>query len=158
MTESMPPAERACRDCGETLPFAEFVKAKGGVSSCCGKCRGKRAAKHRRTYYASLAPDKRHTLTHRRRAEGYGVAHVPYSRTAIAARWGGACAYCDHPYDHMDHVVPLSRTDEAAELAEVGLSVGDVEGNALPACQSCNLSKSNLTLAEWALRDFGPPF
>lgn len=159
MTDCMPgePA-RACRDCGKTLPHDEFVKSRGGVSSCCKACRGRRAAQHRRAYYAGLGPDKRHTLTHKRRAETYGVAHEEYSRIAVAARWSNTCAYCDSPFDHMDHVVPLSRTEEAAALAEIGLSVGDVEGNALPACRDCNLSKGALTLAEWALRDFGPPF
>lgn len=155
MTDS---THRACRDCGETLPHAEFVKARGGVSSCCTTCRKKRAAKHRRNYYASLPADKRHTLTHKRRAEDYGVAHVEYSRDEIAARWHYVCAYCGGPFDHMDHVHPLSRTEDAEALAAEGLSVGDVAGNILPACRACNLSKGALTLAEWALRDFPPPF
>jgi len=159
MTDRMPePPPRACRDCGETLPHAEFVKARGGVSSCCKACRGKRAARHRRNYYAGLPADKRHTLTHKRRADAYGVPHEEYSRIAVAARWSNTCAYCPAPLDHMDHVHPLSRTEDATEFASAGLSVGDVEGNVLPACRACNLSKGALSLAEWALRDFPPPF
>ena len=74
----------------------------------------------------------------RKRAEGYGVAHVPYSRVAIFARYGGTCAYCSEAATHLDHVVPLSRGGD------------DVESNALPACAPCNLSKGAKTLAEWA--------
>lgn len=96
-----------------------------------------------KNYYRRLPPDKRHTLTHKRRAESYGVEHVAYSRTAILARWGHACAYCGQLATHLDHVVPLSRGG------------ADVEANIVPACASCNLSKGAKTLAEWSLT-FGP--
>jgi 5-methylcytosine-specific restriction endonuclease McrA len=85
-----------------------------------------------------LPPDKRHTLTHKRRAETYGVEHVEYSRTAILERWGHACAYCGAHATHLDHVEPLSRGGT------------DTESNIVPACQTCNLSKGAKTLAEWA--------
>ncbi|MFJ4960967.1 HNH endonuclease [Streptomyces sp. NPDC088729] len=90
-----------------------------------------------------MSPDKRHEVTHKRRAEVYGVAHVAYSRTAVLVRWGYACAYCGERATHLDHVVPLSKGGE------------DVESNILPACQTCNLSKGAKTLAEWAAT-FGP--
>jgi hypothetical protein len=89
-------------------------------------------------YFAKLSPDERNTRTHSRRAAAYGVAHVAYSRTAIFARYGGACAYCDSPAEHLDHVVPLSKGGT------------DTEDNVLPACAPCNLSKGALLIAEWA--------
>lgn len=118
------------------------------VSSACSTCRRKLAADHRRKYYASLPPDKRHTLTHARRAKDYGVVHVEYSRTEILARWKRACAYCNGVATHLDHVHPLSKGGE------------DAEHNIVPACAPCNLSKGAKTLAEWA-ETFGvepPPF
>ncbi|OKI71401.1 HNH endonuclease [Streptomyces sp. MJM1172] len=101
---------------------------------------------HRRKYYASLGTDKRHTLTQRRRAEEYGTKHEEYSRLAILARWGSACAYCGKRAEHLDHVVPLSRGGE------------DVESNMVPACAPCNLSKGAKTLEEWAATFDTPPF
>lgn len=135
---------KVCRQCGRARPPAEFLAGKAQrVSTTCSACRRKLAAKHRRNYYASLPPDKRHELTHARRAKEYGVAHVPYSRTDILARWRRACAYCNGVATHLDHVEPLSRGGE------------DVESNIVPACAPCNLSKGAKTLAEWA-GTFGP--
>ncbi|MEW1550966.1 HNH endonuclease [Streptomyces tsukubensis] len=92
--------------------------------------------------------DKRHTLTQRRRAAGYGVEHKPYSRIEILVRWKSRCAYCGALAQHLDHVVPLSKGGT------------DTENNMVPACIGCNLSKGAKTLAEWAesFRVEPPPF
>jgi 5-methylcytosine-specific restriction endonuclease McrA len=74
----------------------------------------------------------------RRRATKARVAHAPYSRSEIFARWGGVCAYCDAPAEHLDHVIALS------------LGGADAAHNLLPACAPCNLGKGAKTLAEWA--------
>lgn len=140
---------KVCRQCGRAKPPADFLAGKAQrVSSTCSTCRRKAAAKHRRNYYASLPPDKRHELTHKRRAESYGVAHVAYSRTEILARWRRSCAYCNGVATHLDHVHPLSKGGE------------DVESNIVPACAPCNLSKGAKTLAEWSLTfaPQDPPF
>jgi 5-methylcytosine-specific restriction endonuclease McrA len=134
---------KECRLCGRERPASEFVNSKNKPSSTCTPCRKKLAAKHRRNYYAKLPPDKRHTLTHKRRAEDYGVEHVAYSRTEIFKRWHNACAYCGSWATHLDHVEPLSRGG------------ADVESNMVPACAPCNLSKGAKTLAEWT-ETFGP--
>jgi len=48
----------------------------------------------------------------------------------VVAFYGGLCAYCEEAaWGHVDHVVPLSRGG------------ADSIGNAVPACQSCNLRK-----------------
>lgn len=136
---------KECRICHKPKPPEQFIagKAKPRVSSACAPCRAKASAKHRRNFYAKLPPDRRHTLTHKKRAEGYGVEHVEYSRMAVMARWGYTCGYCGAPAAHMDHITPLSRGG------------ADTEGNVIPACAGCNLSKGAKTLAEWALT-FGP--
>lgn len=136
---------KTCRLCERVKPASDFLAGKAKrPSSTCAACRRYKAAQHRRNYYAKLPPDKRHTLTHKKRAEGYGVEHEVYSRTAIMARWNYRCAYCgEEPATHLDHVVPLSKGG------------ADKEGNMLPACAGCNLSKGAKTLAEWA-ESFGP--
>jgi 5-methylcytosine-specific restriction endonuclease McrA len=132
-------APRVCRLCGRAKPAAQFLAGKTKKpSSACSTCRRKKQQAHIKNYYRSLPPDKRHELTHKRRAESYGVAHVPYSRTAILERWGHACAYCGQLATHLDHVEPLSKGGT------------DTESNIVPACQHCNLSKGAKTLAEWA--------
>lgn len=113
-------------------------------SKCgCQPCRNKRRKQYIKNYYSKLPPDKRHELTHKKRAKAYGVEHEAYSRTEIMRRWGYRCAYCDARATHMDHVHPLSKGG------------ADKESNMLPACATCNLSKGAKTLAEWALT-FGP--
>lgn len=135
---------KVCRQCGRAKAADAFLAGKAKrVSSTCSTCRRKAAAEHRRRYYASLPPDKRHELTHRKRAREYGVEHVAYSRTEILARWRRACCYCNRVATHLDHVTPLARGG------------ADVEANIVPACAPCNLSKGAKTLAEWA-STFGP--
>jgi 5-methylcytosine-specific restriction endonuclease McrA len=57
---------------------------------------------------------------------------------ALIARHGGKCGYCkDADYDHIDHIVPLSRGGRHAI------------GNLMPACAFCNLSKHARMLSEW---------
>jgi 5-methylcytosine-specific restriction endonuclease McrA len=57
---------------------------------------------------------------------------------SLIARHGGKCAYCkDANYDHIDHIVPLSRGGRHAI------------GNLMPACAFCNLSKHARVLSEW---------
>ncbi|QPB09571.1 hypothetical protein CPT_Sycamore_031 [Streptomyces phage Sycamore] len=130
---------KECRLCKRVKPATDFLAGKAKrPSSACAACRKYRAAQHRRKYYASLPVDKRHTLTHKRRAEEYGTEHEEYSRTKILARWLWKCAYCNAPAEHLDHVVPLSRGG------------ADKESNMVPACAPCNLSKGAKTLEEWA--------
>ncbi|WP_268762414.1 HNH endonuclease [Kitasatospora griseola] len=135
---------KACRLCERVKPAEDFLAGKAKrPSSTCAACRKVLSARHRRSYYASLGTDKRHTLTQRRRAEDYGVAHAPYSRTEIFLRWRNLCAYCGALAEHLDHVIPLSRGGT------------DTEDNMVPACAPCNLSKGAKTLAEWT-ESFGP--
>lgn len=62
----------------------------------------------------------------------------------IAARvefFGRRCAYCGGPFEHVDHVIPISRGGS------------NWPANLRPACQPCNRSKWNKLLSEWE----GPP-
>lgn len=56
---------------------------------------------------------------------------------AIWEQFGGLCAYCGAPAEEMDHLVPISKGgDHTAE-------------NVVPACFSCNRSKSGKWPDDW---------
>ncbi len=67
--------------------------------------------------------------------------------------WNGTCAYCGQPprlFDktwvlHQEHFIPLSAPT----------CTGTIPTNILPACQSCNFSKSASDPIEWITRKFG---
>ncbi|MFF7408678.1 HNH endonuclease [Streptomyces lydicus] len=67
------------------------------------------------------------------------VREAPYKRAEVFARWGGLCAYCDAPAEHLDHIKPIARGGR------------DVLSNVVPACAPCNGAKGALTLAQWAV-------
>lgn len=107
----------------------------------CTSCRKAAAKAHAQDYYRRMPPDKRHTLTHRKRAEAAGVAHEPYSRTEILRRWGQRCCYCwAYGATHLDHVTPLK------------LGGDDAASNIVVCCAECNLRKGAMSLADWAAK------
>lgn len=71
-------------------------------------------------------------------AAGYVISQQALSRLLIHHNY--TCAYCPAVLDedmHWDHKIPLSR----------GGSHG--EGNLVPACPKCNLTKGPRTIMEW---------
>ncbi|WP_443078263.1 HNH endonuclease [Streptomyces sp. SP17KL33] len=157
---------KRCTKCGEVKALKEFYKRKnraGGLESRCKECTRADSAKWtaanrerraelsakwnvaNRERRAELSakwsaenPDSVATKNARRRARKRNVPHEPYSRSDIFTRWGGSCAYCDAPAEHLDHVHPLSKGG------------ADAPHNLVPACAPCNLSKGARTLAEWS--------
>ena len=83
----------------------------------------------------------------RHAAPGEGVVAASWYRRM--KDWGYACAYCgmtrkEHRAKfgsdlEMDHVVPMPIGEDAI-------------GNVVPACKTCNTSKSNSDAVEWATR------
>lgn len=71
-------------------------------------------------------------------AAGHATAEQIAARVAF---YGGRCAYCvDGLFEHVDHVIPLSRGGTGWPA------------NLRPACKPCNLSKHAKSLAEWRAR------
>jgi len=158
---------KRCNTCGESKALTNFGRhsvTKDGRRNACKPCDSARVkARYRDTRaerleyqkqykvrnperYRALQQawvdrnrDKVHAIQSRRRAAKRGATHAPYSRAAIFAEYGGTCAYCDAPAEHLDHVVALSRGG------------ADAPHNLLPACAPCNLSKGAKSLAEWVL-------
>lgn len=76
------------------------------------------------------------TSNSQRRARGVGQA----TTEQVAARmayFGNKCAYCGGPFEHVDHVKPLSKGGS------------QWPSNLRPACRPCNLSKGTKSLQEF---------
>ena len=69
--------------------------------------------------------------------KGAGGRATPEQIEARMAFYGHRCVYCGGPFEHIDHVKPISRggTNWPANLR--------------PSCKPCNLSKHARTPDEW---------
>lgn len=74
---------------------------------------------------------------YRARKHGAGGASTVEQIAARVAFYGGCCAYCGGPFEHLDHVIPISRGGT------------NWPANFRPACRPCNSSKRNRRLAIW---------
>ena len=68
--------------------------------------------------------------------------------------FNGTCAYCQNPPSLFDHY-PTLHADHFIPLNDPTCP-GTVKWNIVPACQSCNISKSDHDPIEWILSKFGP--
>ena len=69
-----------------------------------------------------------------------GALLVPFTEKQLDARmsvFGYRCAYCGGPFEHVDHVKPLSKGGPHC------LS------NLRPACAPCNGGKADKRLCDW---------
>lgn len=120
-----------------------------------------RIAEYKREYYRANAERERerareHQREHRQTDTGRAVNRAKKARRRarkLGAECDGhtwqdllaafedadlfRCAYCDAPWEHVDHVMPLA------------LGGGEVVGNLVPACAPCNLSKGARNPYEW---------
>lgn len=137
---------KSCTRCGGTKPASDFStqpSRKDGLSSWCRPC----LAENTRSYRADPAYRLSQAVgSARRRADRYGVEHVPYTVADLVRLWGPIgtwwCVYCGRPATGLDHVVPMSKGG------------ADSLANVVPACggqwgQGCNSSKGRKDLAEW---------
>lgn len=86
--------------------------------------------------YRKLNPDKWLEAQRRRRAAVRGATVVRFSAADLDSRmsyFGYKCWMCSGPFEHVDHVKPLSKGGS------------HMLSNLRPACRSCNSSKS----AKW---------
>ncbi len=89
--------------------------------------------------WAKNNPAKARAISALRRAR---IAKAPglCSDEQLEARlafYGYRCAYCGGPFEHVDHVIPLSKGGS------------NWPANLRPACKKCNLSKRAKRLKEW---------
>ena len=84
-------------------------------------------------------PDKRKAIAVANRAareNAPGVCTAAQLRSRVAF-YGNRCAYCGGPYEHLDHVIPVSRGGS------------NWPANLRPACAKCNGMKHSKKLQEW---------
>ena len=71
-------------------------------------------------------------------------------REKLKQKYGGNCAYCGCELGdkwHADHLAPIYRGyEDSCEISHRGK---DEINNLMPACVSCNLSKSTFSLEMW---------
>lgn len=76
-------------------------------------------------------------------------------RKAVYNKFGGYCAYCGcdlkNTIFHVDHLVPKRRKASIEERKILPTGTDDFS-NLMPACDSCNSCKSDLTLEEFRYR------
>lgn len=93
--------------------------------------------------WSAANPDKVIARTQRHNARKRGATISDFTSQQweeLKEEYGSKCAYCGCTPDvlTMDHVVPLSRGGD------------HTESNIVPACKSCNSSKCDRLLSEWA--------
>ena len=128
-------AVRVCSVCD-----VDISARRSNAVTCSAPCKSK-AADRRRNARPSAVLRKQARRARMLGNPGYvEVTAVEWRR--IKRLFRGRCAYCDVRIERptMDHVIPLARGGRHAP------------GNIVPACPTCNYSKSDFLLAEWRLR------
>jgi 5-methylcytosine-specific restriction endonuclease McrA len=91
------------------------------------------AEQQRKAKWQRENPEKIRAKVQRRRARKRNATVEEFRTADLLAYWDkiGAygCVFCGGPYEHAEHVQPLSKGGEHSRA------------NLLPACKACNLSK-----------------
>lgn len=116
-----------CIECGKPIEGDDYRRRQ-----CSEQCKTTRQRRQKRFKRAAG------------RAAALDQVGEPFSEEELEA-WldtvGRQCAYCEGPFEHIDHITPMSRGG-LHELANLN-----------PSCAACNASKGSMLLSEWA----GPP-
>src|SRR5712691_3789691 len=125
-----------CRKCNDWLPVADVRR---------GICRMHINQEARERY--ATEPDYRSERKQHAHARKRGVEPVPViGQETILAEFKGLCAYCGNIATTWDHVTPINKGGRA------------VPYNIVPACISCNSSKGDRDVYEWAKCALPSPF
>lgn len=96
-----------------------------------------KAAQYQRNNRAKH-PEKVSDLNHRRRDMKLNNGSFIIRKSFMRRLYASPCVMCESTKNiQADHIIPLSRGGRHSE------------GNLMPLCQSCNLSKRALTITEW---------
>ncbi|MEU8345354.1 HNH endonuclease signature motif containing protein [Spirillospora sp. NPDC048832] len=146
--------------------FGKNAGRRDGMRACCRPCDSARVMRYQKTdtgraakhaaqarYRAAkraddpdydrdrkrnATPEAARAAGRRRRAIKARVYRAAYDESAILARNGGRCVYCDaEPATALDHFVPLSWGSD------------DAPWNLVGACKPCNSSKHDADPYEW---------
>jgi 5-methylcytosine-specific restriction endonuclease McrA len=117
-----------CRGCEVWLPLDQVRQ---------GVCRSHAAEQYRANYAANPGPIRSRVSARKR-----GLEPVPeWWREEQFEEFGGLCAYgCGRPAETLDHVWPVALRGKSEP------------SNLVPACKTCNSSKSNRGPSPWLKR------
>lgn len=99
-------------------------------------------------------PETEKAITHRRLARLRALPDTLTPDEWIFSQvfFSDCCAYCGNPPGFLpgmnitlDHIIPLASP----------YCTGTIASNCIPACQSCNASKGDRDIREWAIEKFG---
>jgi len=124
------PGRAWCRQCFAKYT-REYVKTPQGRAA-----KEKTTQKYQQTLRFKLVWREQHHSRRAREVHAPGQASVEQIQARIDF-YGRCCAYCENPYECVDHVIPLSRGGS------------NWPANLRPACRHCNSSKGRRTLFEW---------
>lgn len=169
-TSSIP--QKRCTKCHNSYPATIeyfYKKERGlyGLFSWCKACHCKLATRNYVAWQRSnpgkvLARDRRFRKnnpdSNRRKLQRRSAKQRELPATFTAQDWkcalayfNGACAYCSNPPSLFDKVKVLQQ-DHYIPVAKGGAYTPD---NIVPACQSCNQSKSDNDPVIWCKHRFG---
>ena len=135
-SSSRPEGEARCLACRRANPSVTSLKTP--CADCGTPSWGERCRPCRAKFQTIRATDDCRVVRQQREHAAPGLNS--YRRSLLLAKWkrqAKPCAYCPAPADTIDHAVPLVRGGT------------NYEGNLVPACKSCNSSKSGYLIAEW---------
>lgn len=155
---------KPCSTCSAILPLSEYhkhPKTKDGLNPRCKSCkrlsdktsRNKnlgQAIQNSRNFrlknpdyqrnYLRANPDKSLLMNSKRRISKLDNGVFFIDNQELVSLYSSSCFYCGSKEKiQADHVVPLSRGGRHSI------------GNLVPACRSCNSSKSDKTIMEWRI-------
>ena len=105
------------------------------MTSCNKECGSCRTARHPDSEWSAMA--RQYCNTRRARKLAAQVVGPVPAEVYAAILASGPCVYCGALATTIDHIRPLARGGH------------EVEANLVPACRSCNSSKSDRLLTEW---------
>lgn len=113
----------------------ECVTCSRRITSCNRECQSCRVGRHARADWSAMV--RQYNNTRRARKVAAEVSGPLPFAVYVDVIMSGPCVYCGALAATVDHIRPLSRG--GYEIAE----------NLVPACRSCNSSKSDRLLIEW---------
>lgn len=144
---------RRCSICHQTKPVDQFIwrKERNCSGSRCTPCANAYSSEWQRTnrssrnktkhryYWRNPERERRYMqLAHAQRKAAGSMGLPEWER--VLSLWDGACAYCGKPATTIDHFIPV----KLGGRTEVT--------NVVPACKSCNGSKSDCNPYVWMQR------
>lgn len=130
---------RICSACGVDKPVDQYYAERAGrCRECIAEYQATPCRRDQRAAWAARNKDQKREYARRaaaiRRSRALGTPVARFTATQLAARlafFGNKCWMCGGPFEHIDHVKPLSKGGP------------HILANLRPSCGPCNRAKSS---------------